>query len=113
MRSRSASSDSTGRRACRKSTRSSSASASPTSSPTVALPCSEDSISSSDELRYASDASSPSRTSATGTPSRSAISVGFGARPRFCDSSETTPLIETCMSLSRRGTRIDQPRSRK
>ncbi len=90
VRSRSASSASTGRSACRKSTRSSSASASPTSSPTVALPCSEESISSSDELRYASDASSPSSTSATGHARAARRSRwASGARPRLCDSSDT------------------------
>lgn len=41
-----------------------------------------------------------------------AISVGRGARPSSCDSGSTALDMATWMSLSRRGTRIAQVRSR-
>src|SRR3954465_10857934 len=43
----------------------------------------------------------------------SASSEGVGARPFFCASSPTAALSDRCSSCSRRGTRTDQPWSRK
>ena len=51
-------------------------------------------------------------TSPTPTPSRAASSLGRGARPSSCASGSVALATAELSSLSLRGTRIDQVRSR-